>query len=302
MPKFSNEFIFPNKLNDVQHQIMIGGLLGDSGLMKHGGAKYPRMRIERQYLDKPYLEWQFSYFKEFVMYDSLKEYTKYDHRYDTNYKYVSFKTRNIPAFLDYYNNWYGSGTRKVPLNIELTPLILAVWFADDGHVSSGGAHRLRIKLSTQSFGKIGTEMLASKLSDRYKESFHVREIDAYKDQYVIKATTCAANAFCREIEPYIIEMGMSRKSDIWKDNDLINKPKQGHPISRHTDIDTLILSMKDFSVINVFEKLSYDKKYIICYIQKLFDLGFATRYESTDKFNAYRYVLTDSGINFLSKD
>ena len=128
--KNSDKPILPISLNDIQHQMMIGGLLGDSHLGQ-GRKDYIRLKIDRQYRDLPYLEWQYNLYKDCCS-SGIREYTKEDKRYNTNYKYCSFRTRGVPAFIDYYNKWYGSGTRQVPEDIEFTPLILAVWFADDG--------------------------------------------------------------------------------------------------------------------------------------------------------------------------
>jgi len=43
----------------------------------------------------------------------------------------------------------------VPDKLEFTPLILAVWFADDGCVINERNNLLTLKMATESFGKVG---------------------------------------------------------------------------------------------------------------------------------------------------
>ena len=77
--KYSNECILPHTLDDIQHQVLIGGLLGDFSLMKDG--KFPRMKVDRQYLDKEYLEWEFNIFKNLCK-SGIKEIKRFDKRYN----------------------------------------------------------------------------------------------------------------------------------------------------------------------------------------------------------------------------
>src|ERR1700686_547149 len=161
---FSNEFLLPHILTDIQHQVLIGGLLGDFGMTKEG--KYPRFKVDRQYLDKDYIEWEYNIFKDFCA-SGIKDFERFDKRYNKSHRYLSFRTRAVPAFLNYYNVWYPDGIRQVPENLELTPLILAVWFADDGCIVDSSKNGLTLKISIESFGNIGAEILSSKLENRF---------------------------------------------------------------------------------------------------------------------------------------
>lgn len=215
----------PHTLTNTQHQVMVGGLLGDSCLAKDG--KYPRLKIDRQAKDRPYLEWQYGIFSELCLSD-IKDIERYDKRYDKSYKQVSFRTRAVPAFLSYYETWYVGGARQVPETIELAPLILAVWFADDGCVVTNNS-AITLKLSTESFGKAGAEILSSKLQSRFGEKFPIYRKMRDKDQFFIKASTCAAQAFITDIQSHIVEMGMLRKYDTWDGANLTDAPKIGKP-------------------------------------------------------------------------
>ena len=43
-----------------------------------------------------------------------------------------FTTRSLPELTPFYKWWYSSGHKVVPKDLVLDPLILAVWFMDDG--------------------------------------------------------------------------------------------------------------------------------------------------------------------------
>lgn len=221
----SNEFILPHDLSEIQNDVLIGSLLGDGSLSKDG--KYPRLKIERSLSDLNYLSWQFSIFENFCS-SRITTYHKYDKRYNKVYNSAAFRTRAVPAFLKYYDKWYINGIKKIPVDIVLSPLIIAVWIADDGCIINNNKH-LILKISTECFGEAGAQLLSSKLSTKYKEKFPIYRKNKDKDQFFIKTSTCAAQAVLKDIQPHIIKMGMIRKYNIWKDFDLDFKPKIGRP-------------------------------------------------------------------------
>lgn len=300
MQHHSNEFILPHKLSPTQHDVLIGGLLGDTCIVLNG--KYPRFKIDRQFIDKKYLEWQYNLFKDLCL-SGIKELIRFDKRYNKWHKYVSFRTRAVPAFLDYYNQWYINGKKQVPYNLELNPLILAVWFADDGCIVNEVRNQLVLKLSTESFGENGAGILSQKLENRFNIKFPIYRKKKDKDQFFIKASTCAAQLFIKEIEPYIIDMGMDRKYNVWKDIPLDIKPKLGLSPKNYKEFYGTIISLKDFSI-NDISRIIKDYKIgsIRGILRKFHKLGYLDRYESEDEFNLYHYRLTDSGENFFSKE
>jgi hypothetical protein len=300
--EYPNQPALPVKLTSIQHEVLTGGLLGDFGMTFNARInKYPRFKVDRQVVDRPYLEWEFNIFKDLCA-SGIKEIQRFDVRYNKTRYYVSFRTRAIPAFLEYYIKWYPNNKKQVPKDLELTPLILAVWFADDGCIINEKNNLLTVKFSTESFGQIGAEILAQKLEQKYNVKFHLHRKKKDTDQFIIKVATCASQALLKEIEPYIIEFGMWRKYEIWKDLDLNVVPKIGHPIIRVDVLDSAILYLKDFSVKDIQQQTSLNERYIRSYIQKLFRWKFLDRYESTNKFNVYHYIITNLGLEFLMKE
>lgn len=294
--KRSNEFLLPHTLTDLQHQVMIGGLLGDSSLMLD--SKFPRMKIDRQALDRQYIDWQYNIFKDLCK-SGVREFERTDKRYNKRHNYVSFRTRAVPAFLKYYHEWYPSGIRLVPEKLEFTPLILAVWFADDGCVINENNDLLTIKIATESFGSTGAEYLSSKLEDRYGEKFPLYRKVKNKNQFFIKTSTAASRAMIKEIEPYIIEMGMLRKYEVWKDVDLNGQIKIGSPIVFDNVIDDLLLSGKDYYVNQIVNITSREVLYVRGYLTRFYLRGWLNRFEGAEHMKPYHYQLTDVGRNIL---
>jgi hypothetical protein len=63
MVHYSNNLILPHSLNDIQHQVLTGGLLGDLSLDKSKRSLFPRIKVDRQFLDYNYMNWQFNIFE-----------------------------------------------------------------------------------------------------------------------------------------------------------------------------------------------------------------------------------------------
>lgn len=219
MVKFSNEFILPHTLTKVQEQVLIGGMLGDAFLEFPKQNKYPRMKIDRQFLDKGYLEWQFDIFRDLCTETAFKTIERYDARYGKLNKQVSFRTRAVPAFKTFHEKWYPNGKKIIPTDLKLSPLICAVWFADDGCVIRNGKHSLTLKIATDGFGYKGAKFLADKLEDMFGCKFPIYRKTNHK-LWFIKTSTKAALAFIRYIEPELRNMSMTRKIEKWSGFDM----------------------------------------------------------------------------------
>lgn len=127
-------------LTDEEKEILDGSLLGDGNLEISETGLTARYRLTRAEKDEGYLSWGFEKFKRFVNYDKYIKYEKYDLRYDTRKFYVCFKTKRQDFFVDEFYRWYkpnyyfNRNEKIVPRDLKLTPLVCAVWFADDGSI------------------------------------------------------------------------------------------------------------------------------------------------------------------------
>jgi hypothetical protein len=294
---FSNEYILPNNLTNIQHEVLTGGLLGDLYMSLDG--KYPRIGIKRQYLDYNYLNWEYEIFKDLCK-SQIKSFDVYDKRYDTIKKYCSFRTRAVPAFLDYYNKWYPNGKKIVPNNLEFTPMILAIWFADDGSVRNRGKRELEINFATNSFGENYTQFLAEKLEKRYNLKFPIYK-KKDKDQFLIRAGSESSQRFLKEITPYIIQINMIRKYNVWKDLSLDIKPSLSGHYKNYKMLYDAILELNDFSINEISKIVKiYDPCYLRLIINNFCKKQYIYKYKSTDFNKPHRYVVNELGKDFFS--
>lgn len=120
-------------LTDYQKELLIGSMLGDGTICKNSNTKgvYSEGHGIKQLA---YLEW-----KKEILEDYVSRFVVYD-------TFCSLATISHPYFLDMFYQWYpckteGRYTKRIPKNITLTPLSLAVWYMDDG---SSSGHQVRI--------------------------------------------------------------------------------------------------------------------------------------------------------------
>ena len=167
------ENILAEGLTEIQKQILDGHLLGDGYIHKTTGNGNGRFEIERKGEDNNYLLWSIKNFENFIYRTSLSNRGKFLKITQKFYSSCEFYTKQSPIFSEYYNKWYGSGKKKVPEDLELTPLLIAVWFCDDGHARVRYGKFPSIRISTDGFEKDEVELLISKLNQRYGEMFKI---------------------------------------------------------------------------------------------------------------------------------
>lgn len=137
-------------LTKEEKDILIGSLLGDGCLRKMGRSKVPSFSVSHSEDQKDYVFWKYEKLKRWVNTPPWREERIYYK--DKSRKTVSwrFQTLSRAVFTELYNAFYKNGRRIIPDNIakllEKSPLILAVWFMDDGNKN----HKA-VFLNTQSF-------------------------------------------------------------------------------------------------------------------------------------------------------
>jgi hypothetical protein len=198
--------LLPQKLTEIQDEVLVGSLLGDGCLFRYKPIHKPYFCVLRKSTDRLYSEWEASIFGPFIC--KFEENSAFDKRTKKIYKRVIFRTHRTEVLVPYYEKWYPSGEKIVP-DICFTPLSLAVWFADDGFVrSSSSPWRMRLLLSTQGFKENEVEKLVVMLTERYNEKFTVGHSDG---KPIINASDNGTRMFLKEIDPYF-PPGMDRKT------------------------------------------------------------------------------------------
>lgn len=112
-------------LSEVQKGVLFGALMGDGCVIPTASGKNYRLQIEHCDKQKDYLFWKYEIFREFVI-------SPPKHRVSLD----SWKFRTIShrEFRWIRNVFYREGKKILPRRLEFlqNPLVLAVWFMDDG--------------------------------------------------------------------------------------------------------------------------------------------------------------------------
>jgi hypothetical protein len=157
-------------------QIMVGGLLGDGFLEKHGSGA--RFGISLKHIYKDVANWY-----QFILYalgyhhiPGVMEPLQRKGQGGKISNYYQVRTLTFNSLLKYYNLWYikvdAKNIKVVPrtLDRDLTPLALALWLMGDGSgVRDGG-----FKIASQGFTVADNLYLIDLLNDKYglKASLH----------------------------------------------------------------------------------------------------------------------------------
>jgi hypothetical protein len=216
----------PKELSAIQHEIVLGSLLGDASLSKlltdKCNSMFSESHTDPQY---EYLLWKYEALKPFLV-DKITSYkiSKIIH-VDGLIKADKNDRRNVhsinsyahPTFTALEREWYlrdeeghyilnakSKRVKKVPENLKLTPLMVAVWFCDDGsqHKSTKS-----VRFATQGYRREDSKILVCKLKEiginSYVQNF-ANEIRLYTESFL---------PFINLIKPFVPKC-MSYKVDL----------------------------------------------------------------------------------------
>lgn len=143
-------------LSETMMGVLLGALMGDGCIIPTASGKNYRLQLEQSHKQKEYLFWKYEIFKEFVI---------------TPPKYIApsnswrFRTISHKEFIRLRNLFYRNGKKILPKTLDflLDPLVLAVWFMDDGCL----AKKKGYVLNTQNFTFEENIRLKKFLSERF---------------------------------------------------------------------------------------------------------------------------------------
>jgi hypothetical protein len=84
------------------------------------------LEINHSYKQKDYVDWKFNNLKSLV-----KSPPKFRVGNEGRTAYC-FYTRQLPVLTELFYNFYEKKVKIIPKNLKLDPLVIAVWFMDDG--------------------------------------------------------------------------------------------------------------------------------------------------------------------------
>tara|TARA_B100000745_G_scaffold98440_1_gene62731 strand:- start:322 stop:924 length:603 start_codon:yes stop_codon:yes gene_type:complete len=147
-------------LSKQQKDILTGLILGD-GHLEFNGCRGTRLQVKQAESRKEYVWWLFENFRQYTK-------TPPQQRKDTGQWY--FGTRFYEDFEEIRQNFYQDKEKIVPNNIEQilnSPISLAVWFMDDGHLDYRERSHHAYHISTDSFRVEDVDKLQQLLLNRF---------------------------------------------------------------------------------------------------------------------------------------
>jgi hypothetical protein len=168
----------------------VGSLLGDGTLRRQEGKLNALLEVNHAFEFKEYVDWKWHHFQEYVL-------TPPKPRQGNGQRVAyRFTTRSLPVFTRYYEWFYRTGEKRVPSDIELEPLSLAVWFMDDGSKSRSAWY-----LNTQQFS-FGEQLFLRAL---LKETFGIESAANRDKQYFrLRISTESTRLMTEIVRPYLL--------------------------------------------------------------------------------------------------
>lgn len=186
-------------INEQQHQLLIGALLGDSHVECQG--KNCRIIFEHSSVQLEYLKWKFLMLQPFCTKIVKKDVL--DQRNHKIYHKFCFKTLTRPFFNQYRELFYEGSKKVVPIPIRQdlrSQLALAVWYLDDGSLRSD-CRGLRIH--TNSFSLQEVQTLRETLLENFsiKSTLHKQGQESWN--LYIGSANKQSEKFCDIIRPIV---------------------------------------------------------------------------------------------------
>jgi len=181
------------ELTSRQEAVLVGTLLGDGCLAKHG--QHHRLHIKHKAAHRSLAEFKHQVFETHVSMP-LHE---FDQRLGAElYPCVQFASRTSLAFTKWHSRFYNGRVKIVPRDIErfLSALSMSVWFMDDGAADYAG-----VTFQTHNFCANEVEHLVSVLQQKFDLAASSR---SNKGKQIIYVRACSLNRLHELMDPYLL--------------------------------------------------------------------------------------------------
>ncbi len=177
-------------LTQLQRSIIIGTILGDGYVRIISGKKNALLEINHAFSQKAYVDWKYAELKALC-----KSAPKSRKNNGTRIAY-RFTTRQHPEITKLHLLFYRDGKKSIPEYLNLDPIMLAVWFMDDG----SRCRASDVYLNTQQFDLTDQERLRAMLASIGIES----SLNKDKEYLRIRIKKSSIPLLFKIISPYII--------------------------------------------------------------------------------------------------
>jgi LAGLIDADG DNA endonuclease family protein len=181
-------------MTERQKQILVGMLLGDAHLERQRGARTARLKIEHSLRQSAYVDWKFAEWRDWVRTPPRARARR--NRLGTVSTNIGFTTLSHVELEEFRGRFYRNHRKMVPVDLELTPLSMAVWFMDDGSRKSSQCRGLY--LNTQGFTATEVQLLQEVIGRDVGIETTVRRQRDGLQIYVPAPSASAMSAFIME--------------------------------------------------------------------------------------------------------
>ena len=176
-------------LTQLQRSLIIGSVLGDGYIRIVPGRKDAFLEVNHSLKAKDYVDWKYFVLKNICNSEPKER--------ETNEGRIAYRffTKQDEEITEIYNLFYQDGKKIIPTELEMNPIVLAVWLMDDGSKSNGG-----IYLNTQQFSMLDQRRLLHKL----REIGLRARLNRDKKYYRIRFLKESIPKLIEIVQPYII--------------------------------------------------------------------------------------------------
>ena len=177
-------------LTQIERSIIIGSLFGDGYLRIVPGRFNALLEINHTIHQKEYVDWKYEMLKSICKSGPVSR--------KGNGKRIAyrFNTRQHRELTELHKLFYANGKKHLPDNIKLDPIILAIWYMDDGSKCGTSS----FYLNTQQFNSNDQIMCMKMLSDLGIET----TLNKDKEYLRIRIKCASLNRFFNLVAPHII--------------------------------------------------------------------------------------------------
>ncbi|TAN33640.1 hypothetical protein EPN28_02445 [Patescibacteria group bacterium] len=187
-------------MNQRERSIAIGCVLGD-GFLQKTGEKNARLRLEHSSRQKEYIFWKWRELERYMQ-SKPKYLTRFNPIWRKQYAYYRCQSHSSPEFGKLHALFYENGDKQVPKIIEklFDPLVLAVWFMDDGY------YYKRDKTAYIYLSKLNAESISG-LKRVFAKNFNLHPKLELKKTKAMDLKFCVKDTrkLQKIIAPYVIE-------------------------------------------------------------------------------------------------
>lgn len=177
-------------LTQLQRSIIIGTILGDGYLRIVSGKKNALLEVNHALSQKAYVDWKYT------MLQALCKSGPKPRKGNGMRIAYRFNTRQHPEITQLHTAFYGEGKKSIPDNLTLDPIMLAVWFMDDG----SWCRDRDVYLNTQQFSQTDQERLRALLLSLSIES----SLNKDKEYQRIRIKKSSVPTLVEVVTPYVI--------------------------------------------------------------------------------------------------